>query len=303
VLTSVQAIKDLTSQLNDEVARFAPKAKFQFKPRAAKTADDGSAPTDDPREIRGNTVLPTADLTTTTQNEADGVGDLPSFSKNYNQELSRPGGGLGVRKPSFSAARDVNLTDHTGLHIILPSTAARATSSGSLTNLKDCIIDMSIPTAGSAAFLSLVLKDISRSLVVVGHVNGPAHITAVQDSIVVVVAKQVRIHECRNVDVYLHCTSRPIIEDCAGMRFAPIPGGYVRFHSSLRSRAAANGRTNRRAKTTWRARTSGTRSTTLSGSRRSTRQTGVSCRRATALPTRSGRRRCPAARASERRTS
>jgi len=37
------------------------------------------------------------------------------------------------------------------------------------------------------------------------------------------------MHESRDVDVYLLCGSRPIIEDCVGVRFAPLPEHYVRF--------------------------------------------------------------------------
>lgn len=35
------------------------------------------------------------------------------------------------------------------------------------------------------------------------------------------------MHGARNVDVYLHCGSRPIIEDCVGVRFAPLPEGGI----------------------------------------------------------------------------
>jgi hypothetical protein len=38
------------------------------------------------------------------------------------------------------------------------------------------------------------------------------------------------MHDAKNVDVYLLCSSRPIIEDCSGVRFAPfdceIGGGW-----------------------------------------------------------------------------
>jgi hypothetical protein len=89
---------------------------------------------------------------------------------------------------------------------------------------------MAVPTdTGSGApFASLMLKNINHSLIIAGHVNGPTHITGIEDSVVVVAARQVRIHECKNVAVYLHCTSHPIIEDCSGMRFAPLPEFYVR---------------------------------------------------------------------------
>ncbi|KAF5136910.1 Tubulin-folding cofactor C [Metarhizium anisopliae] len=85
---------------------------------------------------------------------------------------------------------------------------------------------MSVPTAQGKPFPGLALRNISNSLIVAGHVNGPVHITGVADSIIVVTARQVRIHECKNVDIYLHCTSHPIIEDCTGMRFAQLPKCY-----------------------------------------------------------------------------
>jgi len=82
---------------------------------------------------------------------------------------------------------------------------------------------MSVPTTNGAPFAGLALKNIKSSLIIVGHVAGAAHITAVEDSIVVVASRQVRMHDCKNVDIYLHCASRPIIEDCSNIRFSPIP--------------------------------------------------------------------------------
>jgi tubulin-specific chaperone C len=159
----------------------------------------------------------------------DTLGDLPSFPKNYNEEMTRGTTGP-IRKPSFSQATNVNISGHNGLHIILPSSASRATSSGSLTKLTRCIVDMSVPTANNAPFAGLALKNIQGSLIIVGHVAGAAHITGVENSIIVVASRQVRMHDCKNVDIYLHCASRPIIEDCSNVRFSPIPDCYVSFY-------------------------------------------------------------------------
>lgn len=165
-------------------------------------------------------------LTPPSESEArETVSDLPSFPKNYNTELAQASGP--VRKPSFSEATNINISDHTGLHIILPSSASRATSSGAITNLDRCIVDMSVPTANGAPFAGLALKNIKNSLIIAGHVAGAAHITTVENSIIVVSSRQVRMHECKNVDIYLHCTSRPIIEDCSNIRFSPLPECYV----------------------------------------------------------------------------
>jgi hypothetical protein len=84
-----------------------------------------------------------------------------------------------------------------------------------------------VPTANGAAFAGLALKNIKHSLINAGHVAGAAHITGVEDSIIVVASRQVRMHDCKNVDIYLHCASRPIIEDCSNVRFSPIPVCYV----------------------------------------------------------------------------
>ena len=35
------------------------------------------------------------------------------------------------------------------------------------------------------------------------------------------------MHDCKDVDVYLKCMSKPIIEDCGGIRFAPVPECYM----------------------------------------------------------------------------
>ncbi|KAI0475550.1 TBCC-domain-containing protein [Xylariaceae sp. FL0804] len=247
-----QAIKGLTEKLNETTGRFAPKSRFQFKPKTVKISTP-TEPTPDPRihkPATGNDEsheTSAAASTTTTNTDRTGTESSsqspPPPSKDYNTELSRGGGSgsgsgvasSGIRKPSFTAARSIALHGHSGLHIMLPATAAHATSSGELRDLDRCIVDMSVPTmidkgkndGGGGGFAGLVLRDVRRSLVVAGRVQGPAHITGLRDCVVVVAARQVRIHECRDVDVYLHCASHPIIEYCEGMRFAPLPEHYA----------------------------------------------------------------------------
>ncbi|KAF6796520.1 Tubulin-specific chaperone C [Colletotrichum sojae] len=228
-----QAVKALTDKLNGTTTKLAPRSRFQFKPRGQNTAtSDLSAPKNDPRLVVGGSLadpLPPSRggpvLAPEAQTETDGLGDLPSFPKNYNEEMARPSA-TKVRKPSFSTAKDIAIFGQDGLHIILPSSASRATSSGRLTDLTGCIVDMSLALSGNTSFANLALKNIQKSLIVAGNVAGPAHITGVSDSIVVVAARQVRIHECRNVDIYLYCSSHPIIEDCSNMRFAPLPTAF-----------------------------------------------------------------------------
>lgn len=238
--TYSQAVKALSDKLHETRSKFAPKSRFAFKTSqknsSAISLNDAAelaaaqllnVPSTRPgfESSAESSIAVTPVHPKTPNNEVDTVGELASFPKNYNEEIGRAPWGP-IRKPSFSQAPNVTISDHKALHIILPSSAAHATSSGSLTKLNRCIVDMSVPTTNGAPFAGLVLKNIKNSLIIAGQVAGAAHITDVQDGIIVVSARQVRIHECKNVDIYLMCSSRPIIEDCNGVRFAPIPDCY-----------------------------------------------------------------------------
>ncbi|KAI1172061.1 tubulin-specific chaperone C [Nemania sp. FL0916] len=235
--TYSQAIKALTDKLNAATEKARPKSRFQFKARNTGVAGaQASAAAPDSRIRRhwdsdGGQDTANPGSSVPGAETRDAVVTLPpsSNSKNYNEELARSNDVKGVRKPSFSSAKNISISGHSGLHIILPSSASCATSSGSLTDLSHCIVDMTIPTltTSGAPFAGLALKNIDHSLVIAGNVAGPVHITNVRDSIVVVAARQVRVHECVNVRLYLHCASHPIIEDCEGMAFAPLPGYYM----------------------------------------------------------------------------
>lgn len=262
-------VKSLEIQVNQAAAKFtSSKSRFRFKKRP-DSANHAAARADARRLDLTTNSNSYTDLTS--QAISEEVPTPANSTKNYNAEIASSGAeglGVGIRKPSFSEARDINLTDHIRVHIMLPASASRATSAGTLTNLHQCVVDMSLPTCtGTAAitpgetdnngnananaeandvtdanpdpatdarvigtpFASLTLKDIEGSAIVAGHVNGPVHVTGLRDSVVVVVARQVRIHECRNVVFYLHCVSRPIVEDCKGVRFAKAPGVFVSF--------------------------------------------------------------------------
>jgi hypothetical protein len=88
--------------------------------------------------------------------------------------------------------------------------------------MRHCVLDLSAPTT-SAPFSALYLRDVSDSLIICGQVAGAIHITNVKNSVFVTSCRQFRMHGSKNVDVYLHSASRPIIEDCERVRFAPMP--------------------------------------------------------------------------------
>lgn len=104
-----------------------------------------------------------------------------------------------------------------------PATPSALTSSLLLSDIKGSAVVF--PTL-STLFSSAAVKDVAKSLLYLGGaINGPIHLTSVTDSTLVVACRQFRMHDAKNVDVYLLCSSRPIIEDCSGIRFAPLGGG------------------------------------------------------------------------------
>ncbi len=215
----LKAIDGLKEKFREARLRFAPKSRFAFKIRKNDSA----------LSLIDVAAAESEKDTATMQSNAPPLPFPPSMGqageiKNYNEEISSFRGP--IRAPSFSKATSVTISQHEGVHIILPASASHATSSGSLTNLKRCIVDMSVPTASGAPFAGLALKNISQSLMIAGQVAGAAHITGLKNCVVVVDSRQVRMHNCENVDIYLRCTSKPIIEDCNAIRFAPLPSIY-----------------------------------------------------------------------------
>ncbi|KAL2023687.1 hypothetical protein VTK56DRAFT_1401 [Thermocarpiscus australiensis] len=205
-----EAIKALKERLEETTAKWRPKARFQFKPRTAN-AGGGSKP--DARRLN-----PMPNTNTAAAGDAGSSSSAPAAAEGVQKQSSTPG------------PRNIALSDFHRVHIIHPPPPATAdVSTCTLTDVQRSVIDMSAQPNSSrrGSFASLTLKNIAGSVILAGRIDGPAHITGVRDSVVMVIARQVRIHECENVSFYLHCVSRPIIEDCKGVRFARAPEAYL----------------------------------------------------------------------------
>ncbi|PKS11243.1 hypothetical protein jhhlp_003004 [Lomentospora prolificans] len=221
-----ETIKGLTEKLDREVDKVAPRQRFQFKARSRNAAQESQ---EDRRHNVG--VLASYQDTQAGSAAPSKQDELAANAKDYNQEI-KGSSSSAVRRPSFSAAKTVSLSQHKELHVVLAPSASQAATYGDLTDLEACVIDMSAAARGEVAFSGLALKNLRKCIIVTGSVDGPVHITGISDSILVVASRQVRIHECKNVKFYLHCSSHPIIEDCTQVQFAPIPECYTPRWSS-----------------------------------------------------------------------
>lgn len=215
------AIKALSQKLQDVRASFAPRQKFSFKKGPAFTArkNESAMSLSDTAELAQ--MRRTDGSSNDSSHATTPMGELAETSQSYSNEQIKSG-----RQPSFSQSKTVTLADFDGVHIILPKSAGRATASGTLSLINCCVIDMSSPTRTVQPFAALAVKDVRDSLLVCGHVAGAAHLTKISNSVIVVSSRQFRMHESKDCDVYLRCGSRPIIEDCSGIRFAPLPDMY-----------------------------------------------------------------------------
>ncbi|CCJ29202.1 unnamed protein product [Pneumocystis jirovecii] len=70
---------------------------------------------------------------------------------------------------------------------------------------------------------SLNVCHFRNSFVLANGIYGPACISDCQNCTFIVFCHQLRMHDCKNVDVLISCKSKPIIENCTGIRFGPNP--------------------------------------------------------------------------------
>ena len=228
-----------------------PKSKFAFK-NSVKKNDSAISLNDaaelasqqnaklfrDPRELVSSTessVAPTPILASP-PNERVSQPQGVTHQDNSQNSLDAPASDDGqkdaiMERMSFASSKSLAISNHNGVHIILPTSASHATTSGSVTSVQDTIVDMSTPTTSGKPFAALVIKTVKRSLLICGSVNGAAYITDVNQSVIVVAARQFRMHNCSDCTVYLHANGQPIIEDCERIQFAPIPSIFVYYSS------------------------------------------------------------------------
>lgn len=198
------AIKALNEKLAASRKTLAPKPKFAFKTRLGQGGG---------KEHAGK-AAPLAR-----------AGEVKSSA----------GGALeGSLQASRPQARGVVISGRRVERVDLPFEAEGTMTTGVISDVTRCVVDVSGANAsasesarGQPAFASMQMRDVESSLLVAGRIGGPAHVTGLNGCVMVLSCRQFRMHGCKDVDVYLECGSHPIIEDCNGIRFAPLPARYL----------------------------------------------------------------------------
>lgn len=97
----------------------------------------------------------------------------------------------------------------------------------SLSDLRDCEVRL------MGRLRALFMDKLIKCKVYVGAVMGSVLIEGAEGCVFVLAAHQIRIHNAKNCDFYLRVRSRPIIEDCSGVRFAPYCLSYYGIEKDL----------------------------------------------------------------------
>ncbi|KUL84526.1 hypothetical protein ZTR_08766 [Talaromyces verruculosus] len=205
-----EAIKALQDKLSETRAAVQPRAKFSFKtkknPSAISLSDAAEIAAQGRRIIPGylspdassvdSSRNPTPLYASTPVNELETLQLRPEIAPTSSSAILDEGKDSAalkksndIRRPTFSNQSSVSVDQHYGLHIMLPASASSAAVPASITSLRHCVVDMSIPTADGKPFASLTIKGIKESLVICGQVDGPAHITGVEHSVIVALDK------------------------------------------------------------------------------------------------------------------
>lgn len=202
----------MTLKLREARSVSAPKRKFAFK----KTA---------PQKVKAEDEHPTSgDMEVASFGQDPPISDLGRHVRE--QPLAAPSlPDAGSQTQSTSNHTTLTISSLSSTLYKLDEDALR--SAASVTSIHRSFIDLSVSIRLARPFSTLTIQTVSESVVLCGHVSGAVHVTGVQDSTLCIWSRQVRIHECRDCVVYLRCSSRPIIEDCHGIRFAPLPDFLV----------------------------------------------------------------------------
>lgn len=123
------------------------------------------------------------------------------------------------------AASAITIASLSSTHRRLDSVSSKPGSSISIMKIHHSAVDLS--DSLTRPFATLAINSVTESLLICGRISGAAHITGVENSTLIIWSRQVRMHECKNCLVYLRCGSRPIIEDCTGIRFTPFSPVHV----------------------------------------------------------------------------
>ena len=137
-------------------------------------------------------------------------------------------------EPSSPANRrslgTINITGCRGEQVALPplSTEEDVTqAAASIYDVQNCTIDLRARSSIGSPLAKLQISNAQQTLIICGAVGGSVFLSESQDCVLLATSGQMRFYKCDNCAIYLHCTSKPVIELSDRIKFAPLPSILV----------------------------------------------------------------------------
>lgn len=185
IRSCLKAISDLRQSLDNVSSQVIPKKKFSFKSK--KKSSILNPPSND--------VVTDAECNSSVEKK---------------QNLGAENGG-----PSGISSSSPGFRDKNGEVLVMEFGKNGEVGEFSLTGLTSCEVKL------KGCLRSLFLNNLQNCKVYVGPVFGSVLIEDVVGCVFMLASHQIRIHNAKECDFYLRARSRPIIEYCCGVKFAP----------------------------------------------------------------------------------
>ncbi|MCJ1311016.1 hypothetical protein MMC25_004686 [Agyrium rufum] len=215
----VDAIKALKGKLAEVRSAILPKPKFSFSVKKNESAMDLTDITELSRQrnhsLPGYQTPLDSDPSSSVGTPPDGEPILVDDDNNPNLTSH------GTLSHSLPDAESISDVRGRKVHLIdMPSSAPM-----NISYVQGCIV-ITQAESPKSPIPSLTLSSISNTILVAPLVTSSVHLTSISNCVIMLPStQQFRMHDSHQCTVYLYCTSRPIIEGCSQIRFAPVPSG------------------------------------------------------------------------------
>ncbi|KAL4459071.1 hypothetical protein ABPG75_013936 [Micractinium tetrahymenae] len=223
------ALAVLREQQEAAAAALQPRKRFAFNRRASKPATAPAASQGPAADGEQRAAAPAAAVANGTVGQQQAQ-QQPSVQQSGEQQQAlqppaadRPQQQGAPGPAGAAAATAASGSTLSGLRgqVVTFSREEAAGREFTLTDLEDCSVYLLAPLA------ALFLHRLRRCRVFTGPVAGACFIEGAEDCVLMIAARQVRIHAAARSDFYLRVRSHPIIEHSSNLRFAPYYPAYA----------------------------------------------------------------------------
>ncbi|RIA98657.1 tubulin binding cofactor C-domain-containing protein [Glomus cerebriforme] len=194
---SILQIRALVEELNVKKAEIAPKSKFSFKSRKPNVISGNGGGGATEAENKKESNITTTPSTTATESTSSII--------NENFQVIT----LNNKQNSYLAVNS---------YLSSPTNDSTKIMDFHLSSLQNCFINL---VSKSITIGAIHIKGLKNCVILAGPVNSSILIYDCENCVFVVACHQFRMHTSKQMIIYLHATSHPIIEDCDKIKFAP----------------------------------------------------------------------------------